>query len=331
MSTIRKIIIGVAIVILSRTSFAGEITGLTTFTAGTTAKASEVNGNFSAVKSAVDDNASDISALQATVASLQSQLASAMTLVDELSEKLEHVSVTTSADGYPTLLFEGVNVQVVNGEGSTDSANGTGNLIVGYNEPKSATNRFGCTIGWDNSTGFIGGIPITDQTGCEDAGGTWTNTSFKTGSHYVVVGPHHNYSRWGGIVAGETNISNFDYASVLGGAGNVASAEGAAVSGGQGNTASGSFSSVSGGTENVASGIGTIIASSVSGGNQNTASGNRASISGGAANTASGSSSSVSGGSQNTASGPTSAISGGSNRTVTGPLDWAAGSLFEDQ
>ena len=36
--------------------WAGDVTGLKTFSAGTPAKASEVNANFSAVKTAVDDN-----------------------------------------------------------------------------------------------------------------------------------------------------------------------------------------------------------------------------------------------------------------------------------
>jgi len=46
---------------------AGPVGPLTTFTSGTPAKASEVNANFSAVKTAVDDNASRITTLQSTV------------------------------------------------------------------------------------------------------------------------------------------------------------------------------------------------------------------------------------------------------------------------
>ena len=41
------------------------------------------------------------------------------------------------SNGYPTALFRGVNVQIVNGMGDTQTVNGTGNLIVGYNRPSA--------------------------------------------------------------------------------------------------------------------------------------------------------------------------------------------------
>jgi len=41
-------------------SSAGQVTGLITFTAGTAAKAADVNANFTAVKTAVDDNAAKL-------------------------------------------------------------------------------------------------------------------------------------------------------------------------------------------------------------------------------------------------------------------------------
>lgn len=58
MKNISKILMLTLILVLSGTFcvWAGEVTGLKTFTAGTAAKASEVNGNFNAVKTAVDDN-----------------------------------------------------------------------------------------------------------------------------------------------------------------------------------------------------------------------------------------------------------------------------------
>jgi|SRR5882672_3999490 len=49
------------------TGHAGPVGPLKTFTAGTPAKASEVNGNFGAVSAAVNDNDARITALQSTV------------------------------------------------------------------------------------------------------------------------------------------------------------------------------------------------------------------------------------------------------------------------
>lgn len=128
----------------------------------------------------------------------------------------------------PTVRFSGVNVQVVNGSGSTDGAvNGLGNLIVGYNELRGA-------------------------------GGT----NVRIGSHNLIVGSLNNYSSFGGFVAGIANTVRGQYASVSGGNANTASFTCASVSGGRFNTASGEYASVSGGSDNNA----TIYAASVSGG-----------------------------------------------------------------
>jgi len=79
------------------------------------------------------------------------------------------------------ITFSGVNVHVVNGTGTTDgSVNGVGNLIVGYNELR----------------------------------GTGDD---RTGSHNIVVGKRHNYSAYGGLVAGYNNTISGVYASVSGG------------------------------------------------------------------------------------------------------------------
>ena len=53
---------------LSATLIAGQVTGLTQFTAGSPAKAAEVNSNFLAVKTAVDDNHARISTLETKLA-----------------------------------------------------------------------------------------------------------------------------------------------------------------------------------------------------------------------------------------------------------------------
>jgi hypothetical protein len=120
------------------------------------------------------------------------------------------------------IFITGANLHLVNGLGSTDCTNaqgdpipncpnGLGNLIVGYNELRE------------------------DQ------------ENVRTGSHNVVVGERHNFSRFGGLVVGAENEISGDFASVSGALESTASGEGAVVSGGQGNTASGNASSVSGG------------------------------------------------------------------------------------
>ena len=155
----------------------------------------------------------------------------------------------------------GANLHILSGSGATGGAvNGLGNLIVGYNELRGSGND-------------------------------------RSGSHNIVVGDRHNFSSYGGLVAGYQNA------------------------------VSGVFSSVSGGFGNTASGI----SASVSGGFNNTASGQDASVSGGRDNGASGNESSVSGGSQNLASGVRSSVSGGFSRTASGTYSWRAGGLFQIQ
>ena len=192
------------------------------------------------------------------------------------------------------VVITGANLRIVNGLGSTETTNGTGNLIVGYNEQRGPN-----PLGADN----------------------------RTGSHNVVVGTRHNFSSFGGLVVGFTNEISGPFASVSGGADNIASGDNSSVCGGLENTASGAVSSVSGGFLNTASGID----SSVSGGFSNTASGGSASVCGGFLNTASGGTASVSGGRENIASGfESSTVSGGRNRSAPAENNWAAGPLFAD-
>jgi hypothetical protein len=285
------------------------------FTAGTTLSAAQMNANFTDV--------------EARIAALEAKLA--------------NVTVAT-VNGQPTVRFTGVNVQVVNGAGTTNTINGTGNLIVGYDEADgSGAGR--CSLGTNPTTGLA--IP-NNQSSCTAAGGTWSTTGFKTGSHYIVAGVWNSYSRFGGVVFGFQNASNYDYASsrasvsggaantasgtyasVTGGSSNTASGSVASVTGGEGNTAIGNRASVSGGLSNTASNYNASVTggtgnrasgtyASVSGGGSNTASGDRASVSSGFSNTASGSVASVSGGWQNVASGDQASVSGGQLNTASG-------------
>jgi hypothetical protein len=267
------------------------------------------NPRFDAQQAQIDTLLSDNLALQAQLDALSTQVANieSNTVLD-----LDGVLVATSLHGNPVARFQGVNVQVVNGGTVTQSINGLGNLIVGYDEAAA-----GGPLCSDGS--------YADEPACTGGGASWA-ASHKSGSHYLIVGNQNNYSQYGGVVIGQSNSSNSPYGSVSGGSQNKASGIYANVSGGLQNSASGSYSSVGGGLGNSASGF----YSSASGGDYNTASGSYSSVSGGASNTASSSSSSVSGGFSNEADGSWSSVSGGFDHDAPGIDDWAAGSLFED-
>jgi hypothetical protein len=159
---------------------------------------------------------------------------------EALKALLPYVKVEASGiDGKPTVLFSGVNVQIVNGEGQTESTNGAGNLVLGYDA------HFGP----------------------------------QTGSHNLILGSDQEYTSYSGLLAGRENSitapfasvsggvfnkASDSYASVSGGALNTASGEGASVSGGVFNKASDSYASVSGGALNTAN----FFASSIFGGKE---------------------------------------------------------------
>ena len=199
------------------------------------------------------NQANDVNGFDARVDALQARIEELEALVATLEARIvpnlaTYLRIGTH-NGQPAALFEGVNVMVVNGTGTTAGAtNGLGNLIVGYDE--------------------FGGNPRDN----------------KSGSHNFVVGTEHSYGSLGGFVAGRNNTVSREYASVSGGEDNIASGRSSSVSGGRSNTASGDDSSVSGGDDNTASGP----RSSVSGGARNAASGSASSVSGGGTRVASG-------------------------------------------
>ncbi len=183
------------------------------------------------------------------------------------------------------IIITGANLHIRSGSGTTNgTVNGNGNLIIGYNESRGPGD-------------------------------------VRTGSHNLIVGRAHNYSSYGGIVAGIENTISGAYSSVSGGALNTASGSTSSVTGGYNNTASGSTSSVSGGYGNTA----TVGYSSVSGGRNNIANNTYASVSGGYANNASGGYSSVSGGAYNTVTGAYASVSGGRNNIASGDYSSVAG------
>jgi hypothetical protein len=177
------------------------------------------------------------------------ELQNAVTALEPLVDLSNYVIVdynTINGLVGPHVIFYDTNVHVQNGFGGTESSNGLGNLVIGYNE--------------------VGSADILNR----------------DGSHYLLVGTGHEYTAFGGIVIGAGNRSHNTYASVTGGASNTASGDYSSVSGGYSNAASGQASSVSGGEWNTASGGGSSIAAGLS----NTASGGVSSVSGGYQNSA---------------------------------------------
>jgi len=236
----------------------------------------------------------------------------AVARIDELNARLD--GVTRDGD---TLTFTGMNLHVVNGLGETATTNGLGNLVIGYGEDFLDNDVHGDTQG--------------DGT-----------ADVRTGSHNLVIGIDHSYTRYAGVVAGRdnrvsgrnssvlggrSNHADGDHTAVTGGAGNHAQGDHSAVVGGISNTASGSMSSVLGGIENDASGFWATVA----GGSNNTASGNGAAVSGGYSSNATAQHSSVTGGRDNVADHAWSTIGGGRGRSISSAYDTRIGAeIFPD-
>ena len=210
-------------------------------------------------------SAAQVGALEARVTDLEGKVSALEALV---------AGVTREED---TLLFSGMNLQVTNGAGSTDSANGLGNVILGYNAADPS--------------------------------------DLRTGSHDLVVGDNHTYTSFAGVVSGVDNSLTGRYSFVSGAFENTASGFATFVGGGFANTASGSTSFVGGGAGNTARGPSSFVGSGtgntadafnsfVGGGARNTANGASSFIGGGAFNTAGGLGSFLGGGDGNTAADP---------------------------
>jgi hypothetical protein len=210
------------------------------------------------------DGTSQVSAGYSTI-QVDNLIASLASRIADLESKLQGMS-RAGGDIY----FTGVNVHIVNGQSGTETKNGFGNLIIGYNEPR--------------------------ETG-----------SNRNGSHNLVARSRHNYSSYGGIVAGQDNEISGPYASVTGGGYNKANGSKASVTGGFSNVASGAASCISGGYGNTT----TKNFSSISGGESNTANGSLSSISGGSGNNTTGYGASISGGRNNKAIGEYASVNGG--------------------
>ena len=126
----------------------------------------------------VATQAARITALETRVTALETDNTALKSRVSALEALLDGVSRSGN-----TLLFSGLNLQVVNGFSFTGTHNGVGNVIIGYN----------ATFGADT----------------------------RTGSHNLVIGDRHSYTSHAGIVSGLDNTLSGLNAFVAGGSGNT--------------------------------------------------------------------------------------------------------------
>ena len=102
---------------------------------------------------------------------LQNKTAFINDLVRDLQNKTAFISVEGS-----DMIVEGANFVVRNGLGSTESTNGLGNLVVGYNEMLANEPRD------------------------------------RSGSHNIVTGERHAYISYGSIISGINNTATLGHA-----------------------------------------------------------------------------------------------------------------------
>ena len=203
--------------------------------------------------------------LQQEINQLQSQLAAANAEIQSLQSELSQQNVQNAFDlgnfvtvdtqdpivnglKGPNVIFQGANFHVESGSGTTVDTTGLGNLVIGYDE---------------------------------DSLNPSTIDAARTGSHNLIVGPDHEFTSSGGVVAGFANEVIADYASVVGGEYNISAAPSTSVSGGNCNVAGSSTLGVSCPALSQSG-----EAAVVSGGSSNAASGQASSIGGGAAQSA---------------------------------------------
>jgi len=133
--------------LVGATALAGNVTLPNVFTAGAPARAAQVNANFSAVKSAVDDNHSRIQTLEGQVPTLQSSLMGVQSNVTTLQS-----SVATAQSNITTLQSSVATAQ--SNISTLQSTVGTLNTSVAT--LNSTTWRRGGNLGTNPATDYLG-------------------------------------------------------------------------------------------------------------------------------------------------------------------------------
>ena len=174
----------------------------------------QLQAQLTSAQTTIQNQQSSLVGLSSDNASLQARV---VALENGLLSDLDGVLYVDNGD----IVFHDTNVVIQNGTGTTDGVNGTGNLILGYNE---------------------------------DDGG-----DIKVGSHNLVLGSNHTYTSYGAIITGFDNNGLGANASIIGGTGNQALAIRSAVIGGTDNITNASNSVVVGGELNTTNGTRSVV------------------------------------------------------------------------
>jgi hypothetical protein len=132
-------------------------------------------------------------------------------------KRLEALLANVTRNGNE-LVFAGMNVHIQNGTGSVSKINGTGNLVVGYDDPGAGSHNV--LVGAKNTCNSYGGL---------------------------VTGVGHTVTKkYGAITGGSNNEATGDYAVIVGGHDNKSSGDFSSILGGHTNKAQGNYSSING-------------------------------------------------------------------------------------
>src|SRR5262249_3635028 len=124
--------------------------------------AQDANASIAALTAQVRALSDQVRQISALAASQQAALAEVRKSNAAMVTRLTCVTKSTATD----FIFDGCNVHIQNGTGSTSSLNSLGNLIIGYNK---------------------------------------NQVSQRSGSHNLIVGDLHEYTSYGGVVTGTEN------------------------------------------------------------------------------------------------------------------------------
>lgn len=191
---------------------------------------------------------------QITVQPIQVLTPAQKAILDTL--EVVYIDDCSGGPGYKTLRVKDANLQVVNGTGNTESANGLGNIIIGYNEVINLCARDGShniVLGFDNAyqswSGFVSGSDNLINDPFDMCLSGFSNRAF--GENNILIGGRDNLTTGVNnvIVAGDLHTISGDNSVILGGREHTITPAGDydTITGGEGHTISGSFGSISGG------------------------------------------------------------------------------------